>query len=133
MNCVRIPGSPEHPPIGGGIPDENRIADETRISDATRISDTTCISDATRQSATARTASAYPVTVPLHMPEAGRNQPRPHADANADADANTLLGAIPATDRSSYASPDGNGDMPPLQHRKTSRRSDGYSPNFRNA
>ena len=71
MNCVRIPGSPEHPPIGGGIPDENRIADETRISDATRISDTTCISDATRQSATARTASAYPVTVPLHMPEAG--------------------------------------------------------------
>lgn len=113
MNCVRIPGSPEHPPIGGGIPDENRIADETRISDATRISDTTRISDVTRQSATARTASAYPVTVPLHMPEAGRNQPRPHADANADADVNTLLGAIPATDRSSYASPDGNGDMPP--------------------
>ena len=117
MNCVRIPGSPEHPPIEGRIPDENRIQDETRISDATRISDTTCISDATRQSATARTASAYPVTVPLHMPEAGRNQPRPHADANADTDAdtdaNTLLGAIPATGRSSYASPDGNGDMPP--------------------
>ena len=117
MNCVRIPGSPEHPPIEGRIPDENRIQDETRISDATRISDTTCISDATRQSATARTASAYPFIVPLHMPEAGRNQPRPHADANADTDAdtdaNTLLGAIPATDRSSYVSPDGNGDTPP--------------------
>lgn len=107
MNCVRIPGSPEHPPIKGRIPDENRIPDETRISDATRIS------DVTRQSATARTASAYPFTVPLHMPEAGRNQPRPHADTDADADANTLLGAIPATDRSSYASPDGNGDTPP--------------------
>ena len=133
MNCVRIPGSPEHPPIGGGIPDENRIADETRISDATRISDTTCISDATRQSATARTASAYPVTVPLHMPEAGRNQPRPMPMPMPTPMPILCWAQSPPPTAAHMPVLMATAICRPLQHRKTSRRSDGYSPNFRNA